>query len=77
MQFGICILFFLCLFIMAIERNDLLQFVSVRLDGNNYLYWSYVIRNFLKSKKMWGYVNGTPVKPKNIDEGYVALIDVR
>jgi hypothetical protein len=49
----------------------------VRLDGNNYLYWSYVMRNFLKSKKMWGYVNGTPVKPKNIDEGYVALIDVR
>ena len=25
---------------------------------------------------MWGYVSGTSVKPMNIDEGYVALIDV-
>jgi hypothetical protein len=28
--------------------------VSVRLDGKNYSYWSYVMRNFLKGKKMWG-----------------------
>jgi hypothetical protein len=26
--------------------------VSVRLDGKNYSYWSYVMRNFLKGKKM-------------------------
>jgi len=26
---------------------------------------------------MWGYINGTPVKPKNIDEVYIALIDAR
>jgi len=24
---------------------------------------------------MWGYASGTPMKPKNTDEGYVVLID--
>ena len=40
----------------------------------NYSYWSYVMRNFLKGKKMWGYVSGTYMIPKNIKEGDV-LID--
>jgi hypothetical protein len=34
------------------------------------------MRNFFKGKKIWGYVSGTSVKPRNTDEGYVALIDV-
>jgi hypothetical protein len=38
---------------MATKKDDLL----VRLDGKNYSYWSYVMRNFLKGKKMWGFVN--------------------
>jgi hypothetical protein len=33
------------------------------------------MRNFLKGKKMWGYVSGTFVIPRNTDEGYAALID--
>ena len=33
---------------MAIERDDSLQYVRVRLDGKNYSYLSYVMRNFLK-----------------------------
>jgi hypothetical protein len=49
--------------------------MSVRLDGKNYSYWSYVMKNFLKGKKMWGYVNGTYMIPKNIEEGDVVLID--
>ncbi|KAL2947159.1 hypothetical protein AAZX31_20G054800 [Glycine max] len=28
----------------------------------NYPYWSYVMKNFLKGKRMWGYVGGTFVK---------------
>jgi len=66
---------FLCLLIMATEKDDSLQLVSVRLDGKNYLYWSYVIRNFIKGKKMWGYVSGTYVIPKNTEEGDATLID--
>ena len=58
-----------CLLIMANERDDSLQSMSVRLDGKNYLYWSYVMRNFLKGKKMWGYISETYVIPKNTDEG--------
>jgi hypothetical protein len=60
---------------MATERDDSLQSVSVRLDGKNYLYWSYVMRNFFKGKKMWEYVSGTYVVPKNTEEGDVAFID--
>jgi len=33
------------------------------------------MRNFLKSKKMWGYVSGTYVVPKNTEEGDIASID--
>jgi hypothetical protein len=36
---------------MATERNDLLQSVSVRLDGKIYWYWSYVMRVFLMVKR--------------------------
>ncbi|XP_031263267.1 uncharacterized protein LOC116121448 [Pistacia vera] len=60
---------------MATERDDSLQSVSVRLDDKNYFCWSYVMRNFLKVKKMWGYVSGTSVKLRNTDECYAALID--
>jgi len=60
---------------MATERDDLLQFVSVRFDGKNYWYWSYVMRIFLKGKRMWGYVTGTYVIPKNTKEGDIVLID--
>ncbi|KAI3769398.1 hypothetical protein L6452_00500 [Arctium lappa] len=45
-------------------KDDSLQAINVRLDGKNYSYWSYVLKNFLKGKKMWGYVSGTIVKPK-------------
>jgi hypothetical protein len=60
---------------MATERDYSLQFVSVRLDGKNYSYWSYVMRNFLKGKKIWGYVSGTYVIPKNTEGRDVVLID--
>jgi len=57
------------LLIIATKRDDSLQFVSVKLDGKNYSYWSYVMRNFFKGKKVWGYVSGTYVIPKNTEEG--------
>jgi len=60
---------------MATERDDSLQSVSVGLDGKNYSYWSYVMRNFLKGKKMWRYVSGAYMIQKNIEEGDVVLID--
>jgi len=33
------------------------------------------MQNFLKGKKMWGYVSGTYMIPKNIEEGDAVLID--
>ena len=60
-----------CFLIMTTERDDLLQYVNVRLDGKNSLYWSYLMRNFLKGKKLWGYVTRTCVKPKSTDQNYV------
>jgi hypothetical protein len=61
--------------IIATERDDSLQSMSVRLDGKNYSYWSYVMQNFLKGKKIWGYINETYVVPKKTEERNVALID--
>jgi hypothetical protein len=49
--------------------------MSVRLDGKNYSYWSYVMKIFLKGKKMWRYVSETYVLPRSTDEGYATLID--
>jgi hypothetical protein len=59
---------------MATRRHDSFQYVSVRLDGKNYSYWSYN-EIFLKGKKIWGYVSRTYVVPKNNEEGDDALID--
>lgn len=63
---------------MAGERDDSLQSISVRLDGKNYTYWSYVMKNFLKGKKLWGYINGDLNKPndKTNVEKYAELLDV-
>ena len=60
---------------MATKRDDSLQYVSVRLDGKNYSYWSYVMKIFLKGKKIWGYVSGTFVILRNINKSYTVLID--
>ena len=60
---------------MATECDDSLQSVSVRLDGKNYSYWSYVMKNFLKGKKLWGYVSGISVQPKITDMNFATLID--
>ncbi|XP_057773729.1 uncharacterized protein LOC130993022 [Salvia miltiorrhiza] len=48
---------------MTSERDDSLQSINVRLNGKNYSYWSYVMKNFLRGKKLWGYVSGTHCKP--------------
>ena len=62
---------------MAGERDDSLQSISVRLDGKNFTYWHYVMKNFLKGKKMWGYVTGDLGKPSDEKaENYTALLDV-
>ena len=54
-------------------KDDSLQSISTRLDGKNYTYWSYVMKNFLRGKNMWGYVTGVKAKPsapqtENFDE---------
>jgi hypothetical protein len=50
---------------MSNDKNDSLQSISVQLKGENYPYWSYVMKKFLKGKRIWGYVDGTSVKPTN------------
>jgi len=51
------------LFGMASDKDDSLQVVSVHLIGQNYSYWSYVIKFFLIGIDMWGYVDGSLVMP--------------
>lgn len=60
---------------MAAKRDDSLQSISVKLNGTNYAYWSYMMRNFLKGKRMWNYVISVlrkPVNDKNYN--YVAIL---
>jgi hypothetical protein len=45
------------------------------ISNTIYSYWSYVMINFFKGKRMRGYVNGIFVKPRNTNEGYAALIN--
>ena len=63
---------------MAGERDDSLQAISVRLGRKNFAYWNYVMKIFLKGKKMQGYVNGDLEKLKNEKaEDYADLLDVQ
>ena len=58
-------------------KDDSLQSISTQLDGKNYAYWSYVMKNFLRGKNMWGYITG--VKPRPIDdktENFDLLVDL-
>ena len=64
-----------CFLIMTTKRDNSLQFVSVRLNGKNYSYWSYVMKKFLKGKKLWGYITRTCVKPRSTDKDYVVDTD--
>ena len=61
---------------MASEIDDSLQSICVRLDRKIYPYWSYVMKSFLKDKKMWGYIIDTLHKLMNEnDEKYAKLLD--
>ena len=61
---------------MAGERDDSLQSISVRLNGKNYSYWCYVMKNFLKGKKLWRYVSGVSIKPTDDKvKDYADLLD--
>ena len=33
------------------------------------------MRNFLKGKKLWGYVTGTSIKPKSANKNYATELD--
>ena len=69
--------FIFCLFIIASERDDFLQPISVSLDGKKNSYWSYMMKKFLKGKKIWGYIIGTLCKPMNEnDEKYAKRLDI-
>ncbi|KAK2387439.1 hypothetical protein QL285_061222 [Trifolium repens] len=63
---------------MASDKDDSLQSISVQLNGENYSYWSYVMKKILKGKKMWSYVDGTSVKPtdKKDETEYAKQLDI-
>ncbi|RXH87524.1 hypothetical protein DVH24_034424, partial [Malus domestica] len=43
--------------VMASAKDDSLQAIGVKLNGNNYVYWAYVMKNFLIGKGLWGYLS--------------------
>ena len=49
----------------------------MRFDEKNDSYWSYVMKKFLKSKKMWDYIIDILSKPMNEnDEEYKKKLNV-
>ncbi|XP_073036801.1 uncharacterized protein [Primulina eburnea] len=61
---------------MASRKDDSIQSISIQLDGKNYTYWSYVMKNFLRGKSMWNYVTGVRVKPTDDQANdYAGLVD--
>ncbi|CAN6709012.1 unnamed protein product [Malus baccata var. baccata] len=61
--------------VMASAKDDSLQAIGVKLNGNNYVYWAYVMKNFLIRKGLWGYVSGMISIPNNPkDEKHVELV---
>ncbi|KAM1261911.1 hypothetical protein ACFX2G_027718 [Malus domestica] len=60
---------------MASAKDDSLQAIGVKLNGNNYVYWAYVMKNFLIGKGLWGYVSGMISIPNNPkDEKHFELV---
>ena len=45
-------------FVFAMELHDEIKAINVCLDGSNYRYWSCVMINFLKRKKILKYISG-------------------
>lgn len=50
---------------MNIDKNDSLSSVGVQFNGENCLYWSYIINKKLKGKWIWSYIDRTSVKLKD------------
>ena len=44
--------------------DNKLHVISIRLNGNNYYYWSYVMEKFIVDKGMWEHVVGITLPPK-------------
>ncbi|XP_073131422.1 uncharacterized protein [Henckelia pumila] len=61
---------------MVSRKDNSLQSISVQLDGKNYTYWSYFMKNFLREKSMWSYVTGVRIKPTDeTTTNYANLVD--
>lgn len=56
--------------------GDKSQAISVRLNGQNYAYWSHVMKNFVVGKRVWGHVDGSTPQPSSDTkaEGYNATV---
>ena len=52
--------------------EDKLQAISIRLNGKNYSYWSYVMENFIVDKEVSGHVTGTTVPPSDTKKDHYA-----
>lgn len=49
------------------EKNDISQLISVVLSGSNYHHWCEAMHSFLKERKLWRFVIGDLVCPKQTE----------
>ncbi|XP_043720977.1 proline-, glutamic acid- and leucine-rich protein 1-like [Telopea speciosissima] len=48
-----------------VALDDKNQTISIRLNGNNYSYWSFIMENFLLGRGRLGYGTGSTEKPSD------------
>lgn len=46
---------------MASDKRD---FLAVKLDGKNYSLWRFHFQFFVEGKGLWGYIDGSEIKPE-------------
>lgn len=51
--------------IMGSGNSDSPPAIRLKLVGDNYNYWAYVMKNFILGKTMWDYVTGDLKMPKD------------
>lgn len=55
------------------DSSDDMKAITVRLNGANYSYWKFAMKNFLIGKDWWDIVDGTTMKPDSKAADYQKL----
>ncbi|TXG71324.1 hypothetical protein EZV62_006259 [Acer yangbiense] len=61
------------LIVFDMDSSDDMKAITVRLNGANFSYWKFAMKNFLIGKDWWDIVDGTTTKPDSKVADYLKL----